>query len=129
MNRDADRRVGCGDGMTITDVPRTRVAGVRRRPRVRRVLIARSLRDDLAKEQIIGTPDGTVPNQKADSGKEAEAFAAVTRKPHARGDRRQGLLRASARGVRGGGRPFPDEQADAALKSARRSATRSAICG
>jgi hypothetical protein len=35
---------------------------------------------DLAREQIVGTPDSTIPGQKVDTGKEAEAFAAVMRK-------------------------------------------------
>jgi hypothetical protein len=38
------------------------------------------VRDDLAREQIVGTPDSTIPGQKVDTGKEAEAFAAVMRK-------------------------------------------------
>jgi hypothetical protein len=35
---------------------------------------------ELAREQIIGTPDSTIPNQLVDSGGEAQAFAAVIRK-------------------------------------------------
>jgi hypothetical protein len=38
------------------------------------------VRDDLAREQIVGTPDSTIPNQLVNSGSEAEAFAAVIRK-------------------------------------------------
>ena len=38
------------------------------------------VRDDLAREQIVGTEDSTIPGQKVDTGKEAEAFAAVIRK-------------------------------------------------
>jgi hypothetical protein len=38
------------------------------------------VRDDLAREQIVGTPDSTIPNQKVDTGSEAQAFAAVIRK-------------------------------------------------
>ena len=38
------------------------------------------VRSDLAREQIVGTPDSTIPNQKVDTGKEAEAFANVMRK-------------------------------------------------
>ena len=38
------------------------------------------VRGDLAREQIVGTPDSTIPGQKVDTGKEAEAFAAVIRK-------------------------------------------------
>ena len=38
------------------------------------------VRDDLARERIVGTPDSTIPNQKVDTGSEARAFAAVMRK-------------------------------------------------
>jgi hypothetical protein len=38
------------------------------------------VRDELAREQIVGTPDSTIPNQKVDTGSEAQAFAAVIRK-------------------------------------------------
>ena len=38
------------------------------------------VRGDLAREQIVGTPDSTIPGQKVDTGKEAEGFAAVIRK-------------------------------------------------
>ena len=38
------------------------------------------VRDDLAREQIVGTPDSTIANQKVDTGGEARAFADVMRK-------------------------------------------------
>ena len=38
------------------------------------------VRGDLAREQIVGTPDSTIPVQKVDTGREAQAFAAVIRK-------------------------------------------------
>ena len=38
------------------------------------------VRGDLAREQIVGTPDSTIPNQLVDTGSEAKAFAAVMRK-------------------------------------------------
>ena len=38
------------------------------------------VRDNLAAEQIVGTPDSTIPNQKVDTGSEAQAFAKVMRK-------------------------------------------------
>jgi hypothetical protein len=38
------------------------------------------VRDDLAREQIVGTEDSTIPGQKVDTGSEAQAFAAVMRK-------------------------------------------------
>jgi hypothetical protein len=47
------------------------VAGVAGREKVQ---------SDLAREQIVGTPDSSIPGQKVDSGGEAKAFAAVIRK-------------------------------------------------
>jgi hypothetical protein len=38
------------------------------------------VRSDLAREQIVGTPDSTIPGQKVDTGSEAQAFANVMRK-------------------------------------------------
>jgi hypothetical protein len=38
------------------------------------------VRDNLARENIVGTPDSTIPGQKVDTGNEARAFAAVMRK-------------------------------------------------
>ena len=38
------------------------------------------VRSDLAREQIVGTPDSTIPGQKFDTGAEAQAFAKVMRK-------------------------------------------------
>ena len=38
------------------------------------------VRSDLAREQIVGTPDSSIPGQKVDTGSEAQAFAAVIRK-------------------------------------------------
>ena len=37
-------------------------------------------RSDLAREQIVGTPDSTIPNQLVNTGSEAQAFAKVMRK-------------------------------------------------
>src|SRR4051794_38621585 len=39
-----------------------------------------TVRNDLAREQIVGTPDSTIPGQKVDTGGEAKEFAAVMRK-------------------------------------------------
>jgi hypothetical protein len=38
------------------------------------------VRNDLAREMIVGTPDSSIPGQKVDTGSEAQAFAAVIRK-------------------------------------------------
>ena len=37
------------------------------------------VRDNLAAEQIVGTPDSSIPGQKVDTGSEAQAFAKVMR--------------------------------------------------
>ena len=47
------------------------VAGVAGREKVQ---------SDLAREQIVGTPDSSIPGQKVDTGAEAKAFAAVMRR-------------------------------------------------
>src|SRR5215217_6699623 len=47
------------------------VAGVAGREKVQ---------NELAREQIVGTPDSTIPGQKVDTGSEARAFASVMRK-------------------------------------------------
>jgi hypothetical protein len=39
-----------------------------------------TVRQDLAREQIVGTPDSKIPGQKVDTGGEAKDFAAVMRK-------------------------------------------------
>ncbi|HEX8122589.1 MAG TPA: hypothetical protein VF549_15120 [Solirubrobacteraceae bacterium] len=75
------------------------------------------VRDDLAREQIVGTPDSTIPNQKVDTGKEAEAFAAVTRKhvlAATGGKTYSQLPRAVDKKT---GKPVADEQAEAGLKA------------
>ena len=38
------------------------------------------VQSDLAREQIVGTPDSTIPGQLVDSGSEAQAFATVIRR-------------------------------------------------
>jgi hypothetical protein len=38
------------------------------------------VRSDLAREQIVGTPDSTIPGQLVDTGSKAQAFAKVMRK-------------------------------------------------
>ena len=38
------------------------------------------VRTELAREQIVGTPDSTIPNQLVNTGSEAQAFAKVIRK-------------------------------------------------
>ena len=38
------------------------------------------VRDDLAREKIVGTPDSSIPGQLVDTGEESEAFSAVMRR-------------------------------------------------
>jgi hypothetical protein len=38
------------------------------------------VRSELAREQIVGTPDSTIPNELVNTGSDAQAFAAVMRK-------------------------------------------------
>jgi hypothetical protein len=38
------------------------------------------VRSDLAREQIVGTPDSSIPGRKVDTGSEAQAFANIMRK-------------------------------------------------
>src|SRR6188768_977106 len=38
-----------------------------------------TVRSELAREQIVGTPDSAIPGQKVDTGSEAQEFAAVMR--------------------------------------------------
>jgi hypothetical protein len=39
-----------------------------------------TVRSELAREQIVGTPDSTIPGQKVDTGSEAKEFAATIRR-------------------------------------------------
>src|SRR5215213_2978531 len=75
------------------------------------------VRDDLAAEKIVGTPDSTIPNQKVDTGKEAEAFAAVTRKHvmAATGGKTYSELPRAV--YKDSGKPVPDDQAEKLLAS------------
>jgi hypothetical protein len=75
------------------------------------------IHDNLAAEKIVGTPDSAIPNQKVDTGKEAEAFANVTRKHvlEATGGKVYAELPRAV--YKDSGKPVPDDQAEAALKS------------
>src|SRR5215217_8394912 len=79
------------------------VAGVAGREKVQ---------SDLAREQIVGTPDSTIPGQKVDTGGEAKAFAAVMRKHtlEATGGQTYAQM---ARFLDESGRPTSDEKAAA----------------
>jgi len=67
---------------------------------------------DLAREQIVGTPDSTIPGRLVDTGSEAQAFAAVMRKHtlEATGGQTYAQM---GRYLDSAGKPTNDEQAAA----------------
>jgi hypothetical protein len=67
------------------------------------------VRSDLAREQIIGTPDSTIPGQTVDTGSEARAFAAVMREHTLKATRRQTYAR-MGRYLDKAGKPTNDEK-------------------
>src|SRR3954447_10822569 len=70
------------------------------------------VQSDLAREQIVGTPDSTIPNQLVNTGAEAQAFAKVMRKHtlEATGGKTYAQME---RYLDKAGRPTNDEQAAA----------------
>jgi hypothetical protein len=73
--------------------------------------------DRLAQEQIVGTPDSSIPGEEVDTGGEATAFADVIREHTL--DATGGLTYAEMpRAVfKDSGEPVPDDESDAALES------------
>jgi hypothetical protein len=71
-----------------------------------------TVRDDLAREQIVGTPDSAIANQKVDTGDEAKEFAATIRKHtlEATGDQTYAQM---GRFLDESGKPTEDEAAAA----------------
>src|SRR4051794_22736665 len=70
------------------------------------------VRDNLAAEHIVGTPDSTIPGQKVDTGTEAQAFAKVMRKHTL--EATGGLTYAQmGRFLDGNGKPTDDEKSAA----------------
>ena len=71
-----------------------------------------TVRDDLAREQIVGTPDSAIPNQTVDTGGEAKEFAATIRKHtlEATGDQTYAQM---GRFLDASGNPTEDEAAAA----------------
>src|SRR3954447_15310712 len=70
------------------------------------------VRSDLAREQIVGTPDSTIPGQKVDTGSEAKAFADVMRKHTLEATKGQTYAQ-MGRFLDANGQPTNDEQAAA----------------
>jgi hypothetical protein len=67
------------------------------------------VRTDLAREQIVGTPDSTIPGKLVDTGSEAQAFAKVMRKHTLEATKGQTYAQ-MARYVDAGGKPTNDEK-------------------
>src|ERR1041384_2594678 len=70
------------------------------------------VQSDLAREQIVGTPDSTIPGQLVDTGSEAQAFANVMRK-HAMEATGGQTYAQMGRFLDSGGKPTNDENAAA----------------
>src|SRR3954447_19545716 len=71
-----------------------------------------TVRSELGREQIVGTPDSTIPGQKVDTGSDAKAFAAVMREHtlEATGGETYAEM---GRYLDAGGKPTDDEKAAA----------------
>src|SRR3954470_8092274 len=67
------------------------------------------VRSDLAREQIVGTPDSTIPGQLVDTGSEAQAFAKVMRHHTLEATKGQTYSQ-MARYVDANGKPTNDEK-------------------
>jgi hypothetical protein len=70
------------------------------------------VRSDLAREQIVGTPDSTIPGQLVDTGSEAKAFAQVMRKHTLEATKGQTYAQ-MGRYMDANGKPTNDEKAAA----------------
>jgi hypothetical protein len=70
------------------------------------------VRSDLAREQIVGTPDSSIPGQKVDTGSEAKAFADVMRKHTLEATKGQTYAQ-MGRYLDASGKPTNDEKAAA----------------
>lgn len=75
------------------------------------------VRDRLAEEQIVGTPDSTIPGQTVDSGSEAKAFADVIRKHTLEATGGKTYAEMPRAVYKKSGDPVPEDQADQALES------------
>lgn len=75
------------------------------------------VRDRLAEEQIVGTPDSTIPGQTVDSGSEAKAFANVMRKHTLEATGGKTYAEMPRAVYKKSGDPVPEDQTDQALES------------
>ena len=77
------------------------------------------VRTELAREQIVGTPDSSIPGQKVDTGSEAQAFAKVMRK-HALEITGGQTYAEMGRYLDAAGKPTNDEKAAATVPKTRK---------
>ncbi|MEK6276521.1 MAG: hypothetical protein AABM29_00695 [Actinomycetota bacterium] len=75
------------------------------------------VRDRLAQEHIVGTPDSSIPNQEVDTGDEATAFADVIRKHTLEATGGLNYAEMPRAVFKDSGKPVPEEEADQALAS------------
>jgi hypothetical protein len=75
--------------------------------------------DRLSQEQIVGTPDSSIPNELVDTGSEAKAFADVIRKHTLEATGGKTYAEMPRAVFKSTGEPVPEEQVDQALASGR----------
>jgi hypothetical protein len=75
------------------------------------------VRDRLAQEKIVGTPDSEIPGEEVDTGSEAEKFADVIRKHTLEATGGKTYAEMPRAVFADSGKPVSDEEADALLES------------
>ena len=85
--------------------------------------------NDLKREQIVGTPDSSIPNQLVDNGSKAEAFAKVMRKHTLEATGGQTYAQMPRYPARTARRPTTSSRRPPIPRAASRSTTRCATCG
>lgn len=75
--------------------------------------------DRLSQEQIVGTPDSSIPNEPVNTGSEAKAFADVIRKHTLEATGGKTYAEMPRAVFKSTGKPVPEQQADQALASGR----------
>ena len=77
------------------------------------------VRDRLAQEQIVGTPDSSIAGQEVDTGSEAEVFADMIREHTLEATGGKTYAEMPRAVFKDSGEPVPEDKADAALASGR----------
>jgi hypothetical protein len=75
------------------------------------------VRDKLAQEAIVGTPDSSIPGEEVDTGSEAKAFADTIRKHTLEATGGKTYAEMPRAVFKGSEEPVPEEEVDAALES------------